>query len=102
MVQPASPAACPECASGRVARIVYEATSLEPELARQLAEGIAVLGGPRTRLAPRWECQDCQHRWGGSVLSADGGQSARDRLALRRHVFDLLDPPAPSTAERNR
>ncbi len=90
MVKLANPTRCPECQSGQVARILYGTTFDEISLERELADGKAVLGGSWVKHAPKWECQECNHRWGGAAPTESSSVLNRDRAALRRKILDLL------------
>jgi ribosomal protein L37AE/L43A len=91
MVQLARPTACPECDSWKVARILYGTEFDEHTLERDLADGRAVLGGTWIKHAPKWECQDCHHRWGGAPPLERHALLFRERAALRREFTDLID-----------
>ncbi len=90
MVQFADPITCPDCESARVARILYGTDFDLEALDRELAAGTAVLGGSWMKHAPKWECQDCHHRWGGAPPVESNALLNRDRLALRRKILHLL------------
>ncbi|MBC8328777.1 MAG: hypothetical protein ISR76_11065 [Planctomycetes bacterium] len=90
MVQLANPTGCPDCGSGQVARILYGTIFDEISLERELAAGRAVLGGSWVKHAPKWECQGCNHRWGGAPATEKALLIHRDRPTLRRKILDLL------------
>ena len=58
------PSACPQCASSRVAPILYGSERVNRR--DELAAGHVVLGGAwRAPDDPSWYCRDCDRRWGG-------------------------------------
>lgn len=62
------PAECPECRSPRIARVIYGMPHFTPELERELAERVVVLGGCVIfDESPLWQCVGCGHRWGHAV-----------------------------------
>ena len=59
------PERCPECGSGRVARILYGLPHFSEELERKLEAGEVVLGGCMiSDDDPTRQCAECGHRWG--------------------------------------
>ena len=59
------PDKCPECGSGKVASILFGFPGFEEELRRELKAGEVALGGCGVSDDnPRWQCMECEHRWG--------------------------------------
>jgi len=56
---------CPECGSSSVAEILWGYIANMRELEKELDKKKIVLGGCIvTDHDPKWECNDCYHKWG--------------------------------------
>jgi len=56
---------CPECKSKNVAWIQWGFVEITESLERELDQGKITLGGCCVSdNDPKWECNDCYHRWG--------------------------------------
>jgi len=56
---------CPDCRKSSVAEILWGEVLLNDEGWKNLKEKKIVLGGCLvTDNDPKWECNDCNHRWG--------------------------------------
>ena len=61
---PRRPKKCPECGSSRVATILWGMPAFS-EIKDDLEAGRIVIGGCCIDdNDPKWECTDCEHRWG--------------------------------------
>ncbi len=68
----ANPNMCPNCGSDNIAEILWGLPSFTDELQEELAEGKIVLGGCCVSFDdPRYECNDCMHRFGRSMFAED-------------------------------
>ena len=56
---------CPNCNSQSIAKILWGYLEVDKELQKAIQEKNVVLGGCYvTDQDPKWECNDCNHRWG--------------------------------------
>jgi len=56
---------CPECNSSNVAEILWGYILDVESISGELERGEFVLGGYLVSdHDPKWECNDCRHRWG--------------------------------------
>ncbi len=64
---------CPNCGSRDAAAILYGFPCFSDELNRKIAAKKVVLGGCCTgQDDPKWECNECTHRWPEGVFSEYG------------------------------
>lgn len=67
-----NPIKCPNCCSDNIAEILWGMPALTDELQEKLSEGRVVLDGYCVSVDdPKYECNDCMHRFGKSVLAED-------------------------------
>lgn len=56
---------CPKCNSKNIAWILWGLPADMKSLKKELDQGKIVLGGCLvSNNDPKWECNDCHHRWG--------------------------------------
>lgn len=80
-------ARCPKCGSSNVAEILWGMPSFTSELQKELAEKKVVLGGCCVSPDdPKYECNDCLHRFGRSMFG-EGFVEAMEKRALKSIVY---------------
>lgn len=67
-----NPTKCPNCGSDNIAEILWGLPSFTDELQKELSEGKVVLGGCCVDFGdPKYECNDCKHRFGRSMFAEE-------------------------------
>ncbi len=67
---------CPNCNSSNIAEIIWGLPRFTPELAESLKKKEIVAGGCTiTGNDPKWECNDCNHRWGNAEHNDDSDKT---------------------------